>query len=362
MFQLYGQTEQDLYVETQSGYESNILRAPNSFIEDGVQMGPDEIQLSSFYQEVDIRGLITRSWGPHKFSVRLQPKGRFYFSEGDASYYTVYSRLRYENELNRNTRWLLTARYNFRDRDGNNLDDNELLTPLGYGHLEFSSGLFFRMYPQNRSFIEVRYANRDYTDGEVNDLKYDLFGVDAVIRNVFKRPEGYHSYGIETGFSNRQYTRTFVDPEEPATVRNWNYFYAEGFYRYPVTRELRIRPGFRYMIRTDTDTGRFSYSEIRPSVEISYNGERFSADFNASYVDRTFDQLRAVDTDNNDLGRLQFQYLRLRLDLEHAITDNLALVGTFYMNNRESNRTRETSLLFRSYNYNYSGIGLRFTL
>ncbi|MEM7187595.1 MAG: hypothetical protein AAF466_13140, partial [Bacteroidota bacterium] len=231
---------------------------------------------------------------------------------------------------------------------------------LGYGHLELESALLFRLYKQNRARIALRYANRDYKDGLEDDLRYNLWGVDLVFRNVFKRLAGYHSYGVEINFSRRLYERSFFDVEVPDEIRDWRYVRAEAFYRYPFSTQWELRAGVAWGMRKDQDEDRFSYREVRPSIRLDYEGRRSSFRFTASYTSRGFEKLRATDSDGLDLGLLQFDYLRLQLRGEQKLAKNLALTYNGYVNNRNSNRTNVDKLFFRSYEYYYTGIGLQF--
>jgi len=364
IIQVNAQIETDIEIATQTGYENNIFKSPDSFIDEdtGELLGKDGVQRSSFFQDIGIRGLFSKRWDNQKLSLRLNPKGRFYFSDDEASYFTIYSRLRYENELSRNTKWLVTARYNYRDRDGENLDDSELRTPLGYAHVETTSTLHFRLYKQNRTLVELKYANRDYKDGLTNNLSYNLIGIRTVFRNVFKRRAGYHSYGVEASFNKRHYKRVFFDGLEATTKRDWSYIDVEGFYRYPITENWQLRPSFQYMTRVDNDAGRFTYTQVKPTIAVSYNAESFSMDVTASYTNRNYDQLRATNTNGDDLGLLKFKYYRLRVNAEKQIAHNLFITANAYVNIRESNRTNQNSLIFRGYDHFYVGFGLKINL
>ncbi|MEM7187133.1 MAG: hypothetical protein AAF466_10780, partial [Bacteroidota bacterium] len=134
---MHAQITSEYSLQSDSGYEFNIFKFPESFFdsERDTLLGKSDIYRSSFYQQVSFRGLFNHKFNKRQaISLRLSPRGRFYLEDAELNYYTLYSRLRYQHEFRRTTKWEMTARYNYRERDGENLDDSELRTPLGYGH------------------------------------------------------------------------------------------------------------------------------------------------------------------------------------------------------------------------------------
>ena len=113
--------------------------------------------------------------------------------------------------------------------------------------------------------------------------------------------------------------------------------------------------------RIDNDRGSFTYSQLRPSVELRYKTETFMAQLNGSYTNRGFNSLNATDVFGEVTGKLNLKYYRLRLEIEQKIGKNLYLTSDAYMINRESNRKNLNTTGFRSYQYFYAGIGLTFT-
>ena len=167
---------------------------------------------------------------------------------------------------------------------------------------------------------------------------------------------------MKAGISQRVIDRTFFENLEPDEQRNWQYFSAEAFYRYPISRSLRLRSGVSFAGRNDNDTGRFSYQEISPSLELRYKTERVLLNLSGSYVDRNFQNLQATNTDNEEIGLLNLKYYRFRLALEYPITKHLTLTGDSYLISRVSNKTKLNSLVFRGYENYYTGIGLKMNL
>ncbi len=354
------QIQSEFEMETASGYMHNIFRSPSSFIDEDELFGKDDLIRSSIYQDMGFKGIFKKFWKNENISLRLYPKGRLFLSDTEATFYTVYSRFRYEKNFSRKTRLWLTSHWNLRDREGENLDDNELRTPLGYRHLDISAGLFFRLYDQHRGFINLEIGNRNYQDAESNDLQYDYYTINTVFRNVFERPEGWHSYGIEAQLSKRLYERTYFEPEVPKETRDWSYIVLEPFYRWPVSKNWRLRGGVEWSKRKDNNKGTFTYRQIRPSLELRYKNEKWLIETEGSYTIRDFDGLNATNSAEEILGKLNFKYYRLKVDIEYELGRKLYLTANMYVNNRNSNRTNINTITFRSYDYYYAGIGLRF--
>lgn len=359
----WSQVESNFLFQTRSGYEYNIFRFPDRYLDPELDevLGPEDLYTNSLFQQGSFRMLFSKKWRGQEINLRVNPVGRFYLDERESSYYTLYNRFRYINRFTKKTIFTATVRYNYRNREGQNLDESAFRTPLGFAHFEAVTGLDFRLYKSNRTKLELLYANRNYQNTEQNDLVYDLLGANLIFRNVFKTRAGYHSYGIRANFNNRKYLRTDLEDNENNLRRNWNFTTLQGFYRYPVSEVLTLEPAMAWNTRTDLDNGRFTYSQLEPSLRLRYRDEIFTAEAQASYAIRNFEQLRATDSDNNDLGLLQFNYTRINLDVTHKLSDNLSIAFDLNVNIRESNRTNVERVLFRGFDYYYTGIGLQWT-
>jgi len=358
---LYAQLKTTIVIESLTGYENNIFKSPKSFLNSNGELLTDkQLYESSFYQTGDLKFIAKKEWRKQSISFRINPRGNYYYSENDASYFTIYSGIKYENILSKKTKWQIQSRYNFRNRKGDNVDGSELNFPLGYGHFDFSTGMHYRLYKQNRSFIKIIYGNRNYKKTNTNEISYNSLGVNTIFRNVYKRDAGWHSYGIEASFINK-YFQQKNQVENTNEKFNWKDVSVGAFYRYPVTKKLDVKPLFTFKKRIDSKNDKFTYTQLKPSLNIAYKTTKIHFDVIGSYVNRKYKTLEATNTDWNKLGKLKYTYYQLKVVAKMKLNKKLSVVSKSYINNRTSNKTNMKSIYFRDYNYYYTGIGLKYT-
>ena len=177
---------------------------------------------------------------------------------------------------------------------------------------------------------------------------------------MFKRNAGWHSYGIEGGVI----TKFFNQKGETANTSNtfnWKDISAGIFYRYPITRELDLKPSLEYKTRIDSNTDKFSYNQLRPSLSLAYKNKKTGASLTGSYINRKYKTLEATDNNWSSLGKLKYQYFQVKLVGERKLNKKLSLTLTAYLNNRTSNKTNEKSIFFRAYDYYNVSIGLKYS-
>lgn len=358
--QVFAQFDTKFSLETQTGYEHNIFRSPDRFInEDDDVLSADDLLVSSFYQEVKFRGLLKYKWKEQSLTFRAIPRLRSFFSEADASYWEIASQVRYDNTLSKKTKWFVTARHKYRNREGINQDENEFTTPLGYRSFSVSSGLHFRLYKQNRTLVSATYGNKNYDATANNALSYNYYNIHTTFRNVFWNRHLFHSYGVKIDFTNRFYTREYTDEERANQTRDWKYISIAPFYSYPISEAVKITPSIAYERRIDADNNRFSYTQFVPELAISHKTKSLKFQLKGQYISRTFDKITATDINDDAVGKLKYKYVRLTASAEKKLTKNLSLTVNGYLNTRNSNQTQLTTLAFRSYDAYYAGIGLK---
>lgn len=353
------QIKSNFSVETSTGYEYNIFKSPETFLDNGVLKDKNDLYKNSLFQEGGVRFFAKKKWEKQSLSFRFNPKGIYYFSEVKSSYFTFFSGLRYINELNKKTTWQVNSWYKIKNREGENIDGSELNFPLGNNHFGLATSLDFRLYKQNRSIVKVTYGNRDYKSSDTHDLLYNSLGVNTIIRNVFKRKAGWHSYGIEANFINK-----FFNQKELATnviaKFNWKDISAGLFYRYPVTKAFDIKPSFIFKKRLDSKQDKFTYTQLKPSLDLVYKKKKLEINLTTSYINRKYKTLLATDINNNDLGKLNYNYYQIKLVAEQKINKKLSILANGFLNNRTSNKTNTQSIYFRDYNYYNLSIGFKY--
>jgi len=345
--------------ETATGYEYNIFKSPESFLKNDALKKKNELYKNSLFQEGSIRFFAKKKWKNQSLSFRFTPKGIYYFSENKSSYFTFLSGLRYSNKLHKNTTWQINSWYKIKNREGENIDGSELNFPLGNNHFGLTTSLNFRLYKQNRSEFKLIYGNRDYKKSNGSDLNFHSVGATTVIRNVFKRKSGWHSYGIEGGFINKFFQQKNLITNITAKF-NWSDMRVALFYRYPITKKLDLKPSFEYKARTDSNNDKFSYTQLKPSLNLAYKNKKITLDLTGSYSYRKYKTLLATDNIWNKLGELNYQYFKIKLGVERKLSKKLSIAANGFLNNRTSNKTNTKSMYFRGYNYYNISVGFKY--
>lgn len=353
------QIKTHISLESNSGYEENIFKAPKHFLENGILKDKRDLYRSSFYHEGGLRFLAKKRWKNQSLSFRFNPRGIYYFSENQSSYFTFLSGLRYNNELNKKTKWQVNTWYRIKNRDGINVDGSELNFPLGNNHFGLTTSLDFRLYKPNRSSVKLIYGNRDYKESNNKKLNYNAIGINTVIRNVFKRKSGWHSYGIDVNYLTKYFTQKDLISNNSSSF-NWKDVSARMFYRYPLTKELDLSPDFEYKIRSDSNNDKFSYQQFKPSLNLTYKNKKADVNLIGSYINRKYKTLEATDNNWTSLGKLTYQYYQVKLESEYRLNKKLSLTLLGFLNNRMSNKTNINSIYFRGYDYYKISLGIKY--
>lgn len=350
----------DFSASTLSGYESNINKSPNSLEVDNELLGKEDLHINSAYQDLILRLKYSKEWGKNSFTAYLTPEIRYYFSETEANQTIVNTRFLYKYDIKKNFRWENSFRYKVKDREGQDLDENELSLPFGYKLVDFCSGLRFRMYKENRTFVKLNIGSKKFDNTNTRAVKYNFYGITSEFKNIKWRNHLLHSYGVELGYTNRDYDITDVSNNTNSN-RTWQYFDAAVFYRLPISKQWYIQPKLSYQKREDTTNDTFGYNQIRPELLISYKSEKVSARFTTNYTKRNFDSLNAENIFGDSVGNLEYDYWRVRANVEYKFNQKLSFVGEGYLIDRASNNTTVETTAFRSYANSYIGVGLKYS-
>lgn len=349
----------DFSASTLSGYENNINKVPDVLEVNGDILEREDLYMSSAYQDLIFRFKYIKKWNKSSFAAYITPQIRYYFSEQDANQTILNTRLTYKYDIRKNFRWENSFQYKIKDREGQDLDQNELSVPFGYKLMNLNSGLRFRLYKNNRTFVRLNYGSKEFDNSNSRSVMYNLYGINTEFKNIKWRNHLLHSYGVRLGYTNRDYQITnFSDGSN--SNRTWTYIDAGVFYKLPISKQWYIQPELSYQKRTDKTNGIFGYSQIRPEVNISYESARFEINFMTSYTSRSFNNLNASNEDEEVIGNLDYDYWRVRANMEYILNKRFSLVFDGYLIDRVSNNTDITTTAFRSYTNSYVGFGLKY--
>ncbi|WP_143569831.1 hypothetical protein [Tenacibaculum agarivorans] len=346
----------DVSVSSLSGYEKNINRITDRFLNDENELLTSEsLHQNSFYQDVGIEVKYTKRFRRSKFKVVFSPENRFYVMESSSNRLLINSKLFYTYDFSRKTQWKNNIQYKIRDQKGLDADANELSATFGYNLLNINSGLHFRLYKSNRSFITINYARKKFDPTETRRLSYNKYRINVGFKEIKRKRRLLRSYGFTLGFSNREYSiENHVDEEN--TTRTWNYVDLSAFYKIQFHEKLMLNSRLLYESRIDKTNAQFGYQQIKPALTLQYTSTKFMAKLVNSYTYRQFKSLR-VNT--NEL--LRYDYFRSRVEVNYMLSKKLSLLGEFSLIDRRSNNLDISATAFRSYHTNYVGVGLKYS-
>lgn len=352
-------SQNKLELSTFSGFENNINKTPNRLIIDDEIIEKTEFQLNSFYQDFKVNYKYIKEWQKNSFALYLTPEIRYYFSEPEANTIIYYTRLAYKYNIKKYVKWENNIRYKVKDRSGQDLDENELSLPFGYQLWNIDSGIRFRMSKNNRSIIKLNYGDKKFDNTNSRNVSYQYYGFSGELKQIRWKNHLLHSYGVSFEYTKRNYTITDFE-EESIGKRDWSYLNCSIFYKLPISKKWIIQPEIEYQKRTDNSNNSFGYIQITTELNLRYESARLSAKLSANYSSRKFENLSAKNSEEINVGKLRYNYLRTRFSAEYYLTNKLLLITEGYLINRQSNNSNINTNAFRSYNNNYIGLGLKY--
>ena len=339
-----------------SGYETNIYKSPSSFVSEGELLDKNDLFASSAYQDGIIQFKYGKNWDNSNLKISFTPEIRYYFSQEDAQRIVLNGRVKYGYNFSRNTKWENSVSFKNKNQKGQDLDANELSTPLGYNRINLESKVSFRLSKKNRTAISLSYGNKSFDASESRQVSYDIYGLNLSTKQVRWKNHLLHSYGVNIGFFGRKYT-LFSLEDETNSFRSWNYFNAEIFYKFPFHKKLSVQPELGFEKRMDETSNQFGYNEFSAGFKLKYTSDKFLLNLAPNFSFRSFDQL---NTTGSSTQKLNYKYIRANMNLEYKLNKRLSITSRAYVIDRNSNNNNINTTAYRSYQNNYFGLGLKF--
>ncbi|WP_353779025.1 hypothetical protein [Winogradskyella sp. 3972H.M.0a.05] len=348
-------------LETQSGYEFNILKNPKTLEIEDELMNRDDLWQNSFYQ--DVNGYVSYTYKASKNKLRwnASTRNRLYFEQQDFNRYKFTTALNYQFKSSEvgHTRWETDLEFQIKEQNIINNDEAFLRTPFSYKRYTLTTGLHFRPIKQNRTYLEVGFIHKDYDPTETRDFQYNALTAMLETKNVFWSNHKLHKYGVILNYQNRIYDERSLTGAN-ITNRKWQYISGTAFYEFPITKQWSVEPEFSIMKRNDNTTqGNASYFQWSPTLSTSYKTGDWKLKARVGYRNRVYNDLQANTNEGLLTENIQYDYFTAYVDLERRLNKNLFLTLTASSINRDSNQTAVTSTAFRSYENHYIGLGLK---
>ncbi|MGH1383598.1 hypothetical protein [Kordia sp.] len=361
-FSTYVNGQIKVKTETSAGFESNIFKAPNTlFSEDtDILMQREALVTESMYQDALFNFSYRFKDRTHDLKFSMTPEFRYYFDEPSAKRIILNSRVNYTMRLKKYFEWESTIQYKLKDQNGQDLDQNELNTRLGYRQLNAFSGLNYRWYKNNRSFVKLHYTYKNFDNSDTRAIAYHRYGVSTGFKHLNWKNGLLHSYGIQAGFYHRSYD-ILSRSSGQISKRTWQYLNVALSYKLPLSKNWNLTSGLAYEKRMDRTDDEFGYDQFRPSIRLQYKTDKLNLKLSSSYSLRRFNELTAENSEEIEVGLLEYDYLRARFSGAYQLNDQWAIIANANLIDRKSNNTNINTTAFRSYISYYAGLGVRFT-
>lgn len=357
----YGQTT--ISFQSLGGYEPNTNRAPEFFINEDQdqELERKDLYLGGVYQDIEAKLAYRYKTKTSLFKIGFAPELRFFYDEPNANLAVYNGSLYHKYSFSKHTQWENKLTYKRKQREGQDLDQNELSVPLGYQWIGVTSGLHFRLYKSNRSLFRLSFGEKTFDDSDTRKVSYYKYGGEFRFKQVFWSNHLLHSYGVKASFFNRDYAITQINDGKKSD-RTWQYIGMELFYDLPIDKRLSVEMAVNYEKRDDVTNSRFGYKQWTPSLGLEFENDRCNVKLTSSYTIRDFDGLMANDIEEEEIGYLKYRYTRLQGSIAYHISSKFSLVAEGSFINRNSNNEDETTTAYRSYRNYYTGIGLRWNI
>lgn len=342
-------------IETQTGYEANILKNPSELERNQVVMGKTELWKNSFFQDAKARGSYAIKNANHQFRLYASTNNRLYFSESSLNSYRFGINLSYQYFVsNKKVKYIAKAGFKTKQQDAFDKDETLIKTPFSYKKHFMETGIEFRIHRLNRTFLGVDLGYKDYVPTEKRDYAYSVMRFSLKTQNLIKKQNGFAQYGFALSFENRAYNEKSLIGKR-INERHWKYLTGEVFYKYPFLKVLSINPSIKLIKRMDTTVkGRASYFQWQPQLKIGYTSNDWKLSYRFAYRYRNYRELYTATKDN-----IRYDYLIMFINAEYTITKNLLLNFSSSFWNRSSNKKNIKSSSFRGYRNYYIGTGVK---
>jgi len=208
----YGQFKNNLKAETQGGYEYNYFKSPDVVRQNDVIIDKDSLVSSSIYQDIQLRYNASYKKNKSNFQLSASPFSRIFYENLDDSYWSFNVLTKYKYQLHQK--------------------------------IQLGAQLSFK-------FLRGFYNFKDFDSFGIRDLEYNEKGIELNTRQRFKIKKLKHYVGASIILKQRLYETFNASSVVQNGERDWSYIKANGYYSFPITKSLKVQPGYLYYKRTD---------------------------------------------------------------------------------------------------------------
>jgi len=358
----YGQFKNNLKAETQGGYEYNYFKSPDVVRQNDVIIDKDSLVSSSIYQDIQLRYNASYKKNKSNFQLSASPFSRIFYENLDDSYWSFNVLTKYKYQLHQKIQ--LGAQLSFKrmNRQGLNGAQDVLISPLGYTKYGGSVGFYFAPIASNKTFLRGFYNFKDFDSFGIRDLEYNEKGIELNTRQRFKIKKLKHYVGASIILKQRLYETFNASSVVQNGERDWSYIKANGYYSFPITKSLKVQPGYLYYKRTDELIDRSGFTQSGPVLEVRFKSKKFDFQSSIKHLIRDYKTLEARNTEGPIDEKIEYKYTDIAFDGAYKVNKKLSITTTVYSRIRTTNYTDIDGRSFRGYRNQFAGAGLRYKL
>ena len=366
-FSATAQTSYKLKFSYERGYEDNLYHSPETYIDANDDFFPSsQLLVDDMFN--DYRW---RLGAKHKFNKKNQLRLEYsswlrrYENYKNANQSSHMLKSYFRHTFSKKINGTIYGRYQREDRIGTNVLGDELVLDFAFHQYYLRSYFNIKVNKKNRLNLEASYRYRDFDP--VEERRSFSYGESRL------RILDYHKYRIgnlantfrtSVEWKDRPYierlSRTSEGVKLPDNaLRHDRYFEVEVSNKIYVRKKFTIEPKLEFDRRIDRFNNYFSFHQFSESLEIKYKRKKWEVAAQGEFSQRNYLVRLAPNGEAND-PRLQYNFLRYRLEAGYHIMPGLTLATKFRRVNRDTNVMAESVRTRRPYNFSEISAGLYF--
>lgn len=358
-----------------TGYESNILRSPASYVLDGDTLSKEDLWRTAWRNDVTFNPDLDYRKGKHRLKASTDFNARLYQGHADANLYSWTTGMKYLYKLNKKATYFGQTDYRFNRRAVQPENEDILQLPDSYDRITWETGLKLR--PGNWHFAEAGFFGtfKQFRSDAENPTRYMDIGAWVGDRHKVKKPgkrdrqfswearwreRFYGSNSTEVPFNQNE--EGFGDNFEDGptgTGEHWRVVQIFGDYELPLGKYAQLNPSVRLRNRQDVRDTVATFREIGMGMGMGWEKGKLKLTARTGYQFRHYPGL--LVTDDGERVPLRYQYLRSSLRVKYALNDHLDLNTSLTNWSRISNNTRPGSRVRRSFSNTAFMAGINYT-
>jgi hypothetical protein len=347
-------------VGTNQGYEWNIFKNPDLFVQSADTMFREDMWQNSVYSEgfINLDGRFPTRNGRLKLSADVS--NNYYYQQQDAQKLFFKFKGSYRVKYARRKYFEVDPSFSRRLQDGVDQSDLVFSTRLSYQQFELPAHFDFYMGEKAWLRFDLRFRNRVYDAFQNQQTVFQSYFFQSEYK---KRWEGLRGWEQELIFEAYVEYRDqeLISTGQSSSIVSARQFLISNFNATPsvgrISDHIKVSAPFEFVVFKDQPTGSLDYIGWSSAVEIESEFDKSAFSIEAEYGNRLF---RNFAVDSGDL--LQYTNWNLSGTASFNITKNLEfqIKGRYLI--RDSSRDRLSTTAYRGFQTSYIQTGFKVKL